>query len=152
MKKIINLLSLIFLTSVLLTAQETASLNNETTVPTEHCTLTVELTNLESDKGQIMVGLYNSKGTWLNNNYKGELTTVQDGKATVVFKNVPFGTYAISSVHDKDMDGKLKTGWFGIPKEPYASSRGAKGRFGPPKWTDAVFTLSSKTSKEVIKF
>lgn len=152
MKKLINLLSLVLMSSFFLTAQESASITNEITLSESTCTLTVELTNIESDEGQIMVGLYNSKGTWLNNNYKGEVSKIENGTATVVFKNLPFGDYAISSVHDQDMDGQLKTGLFGIPKEPYASSRGAKGRFGPPKWNDAVFTLSTNSSKEVIKF
>lgn len=116
------------------------------------CSLTIELTDLKSDEGLLMVGLYNTADTWLAKNYKGEITEIKDGKATVVFDNLPYGIYAVSSIHDEDSNHELNTGLFGIPSEPYASSRGAKGRFGPPKWEDAKFELSSATAIEIIKF
>lgn len=114
--------------------------------------LTVHLTNLKSDEGQLMVGLYNDSGQWLKKIFDGKETKIIDGEATVVFENVPEGKYAISAFHDEDGDGELKSGVFGIPKEPYASSRGAKGRFGPPKWVDAVFEISKENLTETIKF
>ena len=114
--------------------------------------LTVHLEGLKSDEGQLMVALYDSSDTWLSKNIMGTTSDIVDGKATVVFNNVPHGTYAVSSFHDKDSDGKLKTGLFGIPSEPYASSRGAKGMFGPPKWDDALFVLDGPTAEEVVKY
>lgn len=151
MKKLINLFSFLLLTTFSASAQDSVMTDNIIT-DQNTCDLIIELVNLNSDEGQLMVGLYNDQSTWLNTNYKGELTEIKDGKATVIFKNIPYGTYAASAVHDEDKNGKLKTGLFGIPTEPYASSRGAKGRFGPPKWTDAKFTISSPTTTETIKF
>lgn len=152
MKKLITLLSFVFLSTIFLSAQETTAVVNEIISSSESCTLTVELINFKSDEGQVMVSLYDSSDYWLKKEIQGEITSIENGKATVVFKNVAYGTYAISSIHDKDMDNKLKTGAFGIPKEPYASSRGAKGRFGPPKWKDAKFTISTPLSLETIKY
>ena len=114
--------------------------------------LTIHLDGLKSDEGQIMVALYNSPDTWLSNNIMGAVGKIVDGKATVVFSNVPHGTYAVSSFHDKDSNRKLKTGLFGIPSEPYACSRGAKGMFGPPKWADALFELNGATAEKNVKF
>jgi hypothetical protein len=34
---------------------------------------------------------------------------------------------------------KLDTNWIGIPSEGTCTSNNAKGRFGPPKWKDALF-------------
>jgi len=152
MKKLITLLSFVFLSTIFLSAQETAAVENQIISSSESCTLTVELINFKSDEGQVMVSLYDSSDSWLKKEIQGEITSIENGKATVVFTNVPYGTYAISSIHDKDMDNKLKTGAFGIPKEPYASSRGAKGRFGPPKWKDAKFSISTPLSMETIKY
>jgi len=115
-------------------------------------TLTIELTGLKSDKGDLMVGLYNSEDTWLGQSFKGEMTKIKDGVATVIFTDVPYGIYAASAIHDKDANGKLNTGAFGIPSEPYASSRGAIGMFGPPKWKDAKFTIDTAESTEKIDF
>lgn len=114
--------------------------------------LTVQVTGIKNDEGKMMVALYGTPDTWLNSMIKGEESVIVDGQATVIFKDVPYGIYAISSFHDIDSDGELKSGLFGIPKEPYASSRGAKGVFGPPKWSDAKFTLDKAQVTEVIKY
>ena len=118
----------------------------------ESASLTVEIQGLKSDKGQLMVGLYNSEGTWLAKGFKGEVSKIVDGTATVVFSDVPHGQYAISSYHDENSNDKLDTGWFGIPKEPYACSEGAKGNFGPPKWVDAVFIVNQDSQTTKVKF
>lgn len=151
MKNLINLFAVILITTISVSSQD--SMQQSTTVKSEPtCTLTLELIDLASDEGQLMVGLYNSEGTWLGNSMMGEVAEIVGGKATVVFENVPYGIYAASAVHDQDMNEKLNTGLFGIPSEPYASSRGAIGRFGPPKWEDAKFTLDSSATTEQIKF
>lgn len=118
----------------------------------ETCTVTVQLEGLGSDQGDLQVALYSSEDSWLGKPFMAESVKIVDGTATVVFSNVPFGIYAISSVHDEDSNGKLNTGLMGIPSEPYANSRGAKGRFGPPKWEDAKFSLDAPTATETIKF
>lgn len=102
-------------------------------------TLTVQLSGIASDKGEVLVALYDSKKGWLSTLYKGAESKIVDGKATVTFTEVPSGTYGISAFHDKNSNDKLDTNFLGIPKEDYACSRGAKGMFGPPKWKDAVF-------------
>jgi len=151
MKNLFTFISILLINCMTITAQDSV-VENESELSVKTCTLTLELTDLKSDEGQLMVGLYDSAGNWLNKNYKGELVKIENGTATVVFTDIPFGTYAASAVHDEDMNNKLNTGMFGIPSEPYASSRGAKGRFGPPKWEDAKFELSSASVTESIKF
>jgi uncharacterized protein (DUF2141 family) len=153
MKNIINLFTLILICSFKINAQDSIIASNASlTSEVESCTLTIEMTNLDSDKGQIMIAVYKTKDDWLNKSFKSLLSTIENGKAVVVFTGIPYGIYAASAVHDQDMDGKLKTGLLGIPSEPYASSRGAKGMFGPPKWEDAKFTLDTNNSIENIKF
>jgi len=151
MKNLLTLLVALLITTNFLTAQTSVDATPGTNIP-ETCSLTVKFINLSSDQGQIMVSLYDSSDTWLKNGIESEITSITNGTATVVFTNVPYGIYAISSIHDEDMDNKLKTGVFGIPSEPYASSRGAKGRFGPPKWSDAKFTISTPNTMETIKY
>ena len=66
--------------------------------------------------------------------------------AKVVFENIPDGEFAISLYHDENNNGKLDTGWFGIPKEGYGCSNDAKGNMGPPKYEDAKFQLTDNKS------
>lgn len=106
--------------------------------------LTVFTSGLKSDEGVLMVGLYADEENFLGDTPAyGLVGEIVDGQSTVIFKNIPWGNYAIVSYHDKDKNGKLKTGLFGIPREPYQSSRAANNPFGPPKWENAVFAVSS---------
>jgi len=115
-------------------------------------TLTVLVTDLDSDNGKLLTALYASEGKWLSTAYMGKISDIVDGAATVTFSGVPYGSYAISTFHDENDNGVLDTGLFKIPTEPYASSRGAKGRFGPPKWKDAIFEVSESEITESIKY
>ncbi len=66
-------------------------------------------------------------------------SAVANGEAECVFARLPAGTWAVSVFHDEDDDGALATNLFGIPREPWGSSRDAKGTFGPPAFRDAQF-------------
>jgi len=94
--------------------------------------------------------LYNTEGKFLKETYLGVTSQIKNLKATVQFKNIPPGVYAVSIYHDEDNSGKLETGVFGIPKEDVACSNNAKGRMGPPKYSDAKFTISKDTTIAVI--
>lgn len=58
--------------------------------------------------------------------------------AVVVFEGVVPGRYALSFIHDENDNKKLDTNLIAIPREGFGYSRDAMGRFGPPKFDDAV--------------
>lgn len=120
-------------------------------VSAQNVNLTVTISGLKSNTGAVLVGLYNSEGTFLKKAYKGVTSEIKSNGATVTFLNIPKGEYAISGYHDKNKNGKLDTNFIGIPKEDYASSNNAKGVMGPPKYEDAKFDLK-KDLKLYIKF
>lgn len=148
MKKSILVFALILGIHFLATAQTAVAIDNEKTT----YTLTVNVEGLESNEGMVSVGLYNSEGTWLSDIFTSKRSTINNNSATVQLTNIPAGTYAISSYHDQNEDGKLDIGWFGIPSEPYACSKGAVGRYGPPTWSDALFTVDSDGQVISVKF
>lgn len=112
-------------------------------------TLTVEFEITKYNKGKIYVALYNSEDSFLKKPVKGTIVTIENGKATAVFEEVAAGTYAVSSFYDKNGNGKLDTNFLGIPKEPTAMSNNAKGSFGPPKFKDAKFTMTTNTTIQI---
>ena len=72
--------------------------------------LTVTVNGLNSNDGQVVVLLYNSKKGFPmmpGKAFKTETTTVQDKAATVNFENLPSGEYAVFFYHDLDKNGKL---------------------------------------------
>ncbi|MEE9408674.1 MAG: DUF2141 domain-containing protein [Polaribacter sp.] len=103
--------------------------------------LTVNIAGLNSNKGTLLVGLYNKKENFLNKQFKGDVVKIMDKKSVVIFKNLPKGEYAVSFVHDENDNKKMDTNFFGIPKEDYGCSNNAKGFMGPPKYDDAKFKL-----------
>lgn len=104
--------------------------------------LTVHVKGLKNDKGQVVVGLYQGEKNFLRKLYFGKIVAIKNQEATVEFDHLPSGEFAISLFHDENENGKLETGWFGIPKEDYACSNGAKGFMGPPKYSDAKFKIN----------
>lgn len=111
--------------------------------------LTVELDGFKSDDGRVKVGLYNAEGTFLKMTYKSLASDIHDHTATVVFEGIEKGEYAVSVYHDENNNGKLDTGFMGIPSEDYASSNNAKGFMGPPKYADAKFQLKANSKIKI---
>ncbi len=114
-------------------------------------TIEFEILNIESDEGKMMIGLYDSAENWLKKSTRSHFGKIENGKCTVLFENIPDGTYAISSYHDENDNNELDTNFFGIPKEDTGSSNNAPARMGPPKWEDAKFELKGKSVKQTIK-
>lgn len=108
--------------------------------------LAVTITNLASNKGTILLGVYNSKSTFLKKTFKGSILKIENNKATAIIKNLPEGEYAVSYVHDENNNKKMDTNFIGIPSEDYGCSNNAKGFMGPPKYDDAKFMLTNNKS------
>lgn len=71
--------------------------------------------------------------------------TIASKTGTCVFENLPAGTYAVSTFHDKNNDRELNTGLFGIPKEKYGFSNDASKPFAPPDFAEAAFQLKANS-------
>lgn len=110
--------------------------------------LTVEITGLNDATGTVYIAVYNSEDTWLEDetvmNKTVVITEARDGDLVRTELELPMGDYALSAFHDQDGDGELDTNMVGIPDEPIAVSNNAIGKFGPPKYEDAVFTLGAE--------
>lgn len=109
----------------------------------------VNILRIDNEKGQMLIGLYDSEDSWLQKPAKGIFGSIIDGKSRATFVNVPDGTYAISVFHDEDNDGELDT-LLGIPTEDTGTSNDAPARFGPPKWEDAKFKVKGGAIKQII--
>ena len=100
--------------------------------------LIVQITNVTSEEGQIILAIYNS-----SENYDKRIA-FQEVKLkpeidTVIFEtNVPDGEYLVMLVHDINNNGKLDTSFIGMPKEPVGLSnydgKGIPGKFKKHKF------------------
>ncbi len=107
--------------------------------------ITVKVSNSASTKGQFAMALFSAPEGFPGKPEKAVRSTMipaSDPKGEIVFKNVPYGVYAISVFHDENSNGKLDTVFLlPIPKERYGSSNNPKARKGPPSFEESKFTL-----------
>ena len=102
-------------------------------------TITVSVTNLSSEEGNVYFGLYTETNFLTKTPLKGEVATIKNGIAEVIFTEVPSGTYAISAYHDKNGNERMDFDSSGIPQESYGVSNNQMNLYGPPLWEDAKF-------------
>ncbi len=101
--------------------------------------LRVEITNLRSSEGKILLQLLDEE----KNELSGYSQSVKDHKCTIIIRNLPPGVYAFRFFHDENSNNELDTNWLGLPKEGYGFSNNAKGSFGPPAFEEWLFVLQS---------
>jgi len=110
--------------------------------------LIIEVAGLKDATGDVHIAVYDSDATWLGDEpilaKTVSIAEALDGELVRTELHLPLGTYAVSVFFDADNDGELDTNFFGIPKEPVAMSNNAEGKFGPPKFEDAVFSLGAE--------
>jgi uncharacterized protein (DUF2141 family) len=112
-------------------------------------TLTVQITKVKSDKGQIAVALYNSEKDFMKVRYQGKVTKALKGTVEIVFDNIPVGYYGLSVIHDANENLKLDTNILGIPKEGFGFSNNAMGTFGPPSFEKAKVEVNTNKSASI---
>jgi len=103
--------------------------------------VSVTVENIKSDDGTILFGVY-SETTFLKAAPEFYAKSdIVDGVASVTFKDLPPGTYAISCFHDKNSNSQMDFEPTGMPLEPYGVSNNKTNDYGPPLWNDSKFEL-----------
>lgn len=70
---------------------------------------------------------------------------IKRGVVAYEFSGLQPGRYALKCYQDVNENRKLDIGMFG-PKEPWATYRPVRSRFGPPKYDDMVFEIRQDIS------
>jgi uncharacterized protein (DUF2141 family) len=116
--------------------------------------LTVRITSLRSNNGQVGCMIYDSaKGFPTDSSaaLQRRWCPITSAASTCVFDPIPAGTYAVACFHDENKNGKLDTGLFGIPTEGTVASNHAKGFMGPPSFDKAKFSFSGAASELLLR-
>lgn len=119
--------------------------------------INVEVTGLRSNSGEVRVHLYNSKEGFPSKPQKAMATLVSitgNSEAGVLFRDIPYGDYAISVLHDENGNKKMDMNWLMMPKEGIGASNNPRFTLGPPSFNDARFRLDSEelTIKIKVKY
>lgn len=122
------------------------------TTPAASPRLDLALSGFRSAEGQVLVAVYRGADGFPGapgRAWKQLVTTVSGGRARLSL-DLPPGEYAIAVVHDENANNTLDTSWIGIPREGIGASNNAKGRMGPPKYSDAKFEVGAAGATQSI--
>jgi uncharacterized protein (DUF2141 family) len=109
-------------------------------------TINISVGNLRSTDGMVGIALFRSE-----EGFPGKPERALKGKSVpaaehcvMKFENMPYGTYAVSVLHDENGNGKMDKTFIGIPREGFGTSNNPKLRMGPPLFSESCFELSNK--------
>jgi uncharacterized protein (DUF2141 family) len=107
-------------------------------------TLVVDLINLRSDKGKVLISIYNDPETFPEDDIMLEqkiLSFVSADSMRIFFDELTPGTYAIAAMHDENGDEKMNFNLIGMPKEGYCFSNNVRPKLRKPTWEEAKFQI-----------
>ncbi|MEI7704003.1 MAG: DUF2141 domain-containing protein [Deltaproteobacteria bacterium] len=116
-------------------------------------TLVVQVEGLKDDQGSARAALYASEEGYPTKPEKAMRKVeapIQGGRARLVFEGLPLGGYAVAVYHDENGNGRLDTGFLGIPTEGTAASNDAKGFMGPPTFEKARVEVGPGENRIVV--
>ncbi len=115
--------------------------------------LVVTITGINSNQGTIKIGLYNKQAGFMDARHvlHGLNRPAKKGNVIGSFKNLAYGSYAVSVVHDENNNGRMDKNFLGVPKEGYAFSRNVRPRFSAPSFKATRIQLNDKSKNIRIK-
>lgn len=119
--------------------------------------LRVVIEGIESGRGTIVAGLYDSAGKYNQAVSESSEVVVNDPKRlvgvslrptgeahTLVFSDLTPGKYAVIVFHDENDNGKLDKNALGLPVEAYAISNNARGILSAPAFQEAAVAIDDE--------
>lgn len=110
--------------------------------------LQIRVQNLKNSEANVWIALYTNNGAFgkSENMYRGAQASPNgQNSVSVNFTNLAYGTYAVAVFQDINGNGKLDTGLFGIPKEPYGFSNNFKPTFSAPTFNNCQFEYNEQS-------
>jgi len=97
----------------------------------------IKINNVIINGGSVYVAVYSNENDYKNEQAFASFILQPDNTALTYFLDLPEGEYVVSVFQDKNNNGKLDTGIFGIPSEPVGKTnynlKGSPGDFNKLK-------------------
>ena len=104
-------------------------------------TLTVEITGLRNNNGNLLYELFDQN----HKSLKVGTELISNNKCVIVIENLKAGKYAFNYIHDENKNRKLDTKMLFIPKEGFGYSNNVDAKFGPPAFEKWLFEVKENT-------
>ena len=109
--------------------------------------LEIRITEANSDKGMIRILIFSKENGFPDQPetaVKSYSISPQNKSCSLAISDLPPGRYAVSVIHDEDMNGKLSFNIVGYPTEKFGFSNNPKVYFSPPSFEKAAFDMKSE--------
>jgi uncharacterized protein (DUF2141 family) len=144
----------LLLTGLLATASAQAADAEQTPPTRDKGSVAVRLTGVRNMTGLLHCCLFRSSEGFpdeYKKAYRSQTLKATQKKPVFTFRDLPYGEYAVTVLHDENSNKKLDKGFFGIPREGVGTSKNPKPRMGPPLYRDAAFQVDQELEKLKIK-
>jgi uncharacterized protein (DUF2141 family) len=135
-------------------ASPAATVEDTETEKRQRSNLKIVFKGLRNDKGWLGMLLFNGPEGYpgeYRKAYKLAYKRIENGAVVIDFKDIPFGSYAVTMLHDENANMDIDFNFIGIPKEGYGASNNAARYFGPPRYKDARFEVNQTDQVITIK-
>lgn len=107
-----------------------------------------KIENLRNDKGNCYLLLFkDKKGFPESEKHAAVILRNRINYKTTTFElNISPGIYAISVLHDENLNEKLDKTWYGKPVEGFGISNNPKINFGPPSFRKSSISFKEKNN------
>ena len=115
--------------------------------------LSIKVEGIKEQKGNLGILLFNSKDGFPETGkkaLKGYSVKVEGTSMVIDLGRFPKGEYAVTLMHDINMNGIMDKSMIGIPKEPFGFTVLQDIPFGAPSFDETSFLLT-KNAIELIK-
>ncbi|WP_331352083.1 DUF2141 domain-containing protein [Cellvibrio sp. UBA7671] len=119
-------------------------------LPTFAHELTLNVINIKSVKGNLLVAVYDKEEHYTaNSNWVAAKQVKVSGTTMLLdFADLPAGNYAIKLFQDENENNQIDIGANGIPTELYGFSNNG-GSYGPPSFDEAKVVVDKATEIEI---
>ncbi len=127
----------------------------DSTEATDTGTVQIQVDNLQNKKGQLGVLIFKAKSGYPDQHeeaYRSIFTPINDQKPIITIKDLPYGDYTITIMHDENNNGVFDKTIFSVPKEGYGVSNNPEPRtFGPPQFEEGMIKILNELTTIKIK-
>lgn len=122
----------------------------------EKGTIIVEIEGFGNEKGIVFSHLYSEQlaeffPTKSSKSYQKRIGRVYKRSATIVYEEIPYGTYALTVHHDEDENKRMNRNFIGYPTEGFGLSNNPTIFLSIPDFDECKFELSKDTVVVKIK-
>lgn len=124
-----------------------------TAVPLAAAELRVEVGGLRNTQGLVRVALFRTPADFAKEEgvYREVVVPAATPAATLVFADIPAGTYGLAAFHDENADGKFDRGFLGIPREGYGFGNDAPVILDAPPFEQAAVAIVEPSARTALR-